>query len=872
VLTVMDVDLTKADVPAVTVFASQAAIALENARLYETAQQELAERKRAEEALRRSEERYRQLFEDSPISLWEEDFSAVKAHLDHLRDTGIRDFRDYFVDHPEAVVACAKMVEVLDVNKATLELYRVDSKEALRGELAKAFAPESYDAFREELIAIAEGKTAFERDAIVETLAGQTRHTLTRWSVAPGHENAFSRVLVSIIDITERKEAEDALRWRFTQLALINEIGSKLTAAPDLEQVLDLAARLVQEKFGYHHVAVFTVDRAREEIVMRARAGSYLSLFPLDYRLGTGEGMVGWVALHGERLLANNVAAEPRYINAYPALIPTRSELSVPIRVGGEVIGVLDAQSPHLAAFDENDVMVMETVADQIAVAIEDARLYEAIQRELTERRSEEKYRNIIESIPVGMHMYQLEPDGRLVFMDANPAADKILRVDNRQFVTRTVEEAFPALADSEIPATYRQVASDGQTRHWDDIYYKENQISGAFEVHAFQTSPGRMAAAFLDITERKQAEVRIRQQNEFLNSVLESLTHPFYVINANDYSVEVANSAARQGRSLEAATCYALSHQSDGPCRGREHPCPLEDVKRLKQPITVEHVHHDQDGNMRNVEVHCYPIVDDDGQVVQAIEYVLDITERKQAEQMLLQSERLAAMGRLAASVAHEINNPMQAVEGCLTLATEELADGRRLEKVERYLGIATGEIERIADIVRRVRAFYRPTVTGMQPTDVHAVLESVLALANKQLQHSHVIVERAWDDNLPTIEANPDHLKQVFLNLLLNAIDAMPDGGTLRLRTVPHTMPTSGQDPPPPAVYIEFSDTGQGMSLETQSRLFEPFFTTKEHGSGLGLYISHGIIESHKGQINVTSNEGLGSTVSILLPVEQP
>ena len=225
--------------------------------------------------------------------------------------------------------------------------------------------------------------------------------------------------------------------------------------------------------------------------------------------------------------------------------------------------------------------------------------------------------------------------------------------------------------------------------------------------------------------------------------------------------------------------------------------------------------------------------------------------------------------MGKLAASVAHEINNPLQSVQGCLTLAEEELAGDQRREKMERYLGIATGEIERIAEIVRRTRDFYRPTATGMQPTDVHAVLQSVLELSGKQLQHSNVTIERAWADDLPTIEANPDHLKQVFLNLVLNAIDAMPEGGTLRLRTVRHHMPNQ---PSEPAVHIEFGDTGKGMSPETQSRLFEPFFSTKEHGSGLGLYISHGIISAHHGQVHVTSYEGLGSTFSILLPVEQP
>ncbi len=176
-------------------------------------------------------------------------------------------------------------------------------------------------------------------------------------------------------------------RRRVTQLALINDIAEKIAAVLDLESVLKRAARLVQEGFGYHHVGLFTMGRERGELVMRARAGDFAHLFSPDHRLKLGQGMVGWAGRHNETLLANDVDAEPRYVNLYPGAMPTRSELCVPIGIGGEVVGVLDVQSPQRDAFDENDVLVLETLADQIAVAIENARLYEAVQQELAERK-----------------------------------------------------------------------------------------------------------------------------------------------------------------------------------------------------------------------------------------------------------------------------------------------------------------------------------------------------------------------------------------------------------------------------------------------------------------------------------------------------
>ncbi|MCP4542265.1 MAG: GAF domain-containing protein [Chloroflexi bacterium] len=245
---------------------------------------------------------------------------------------------------------------------------------------------------------------------------------------------------------------------------------------------------------------------------------------------------------------------------------------------------------------------------------------------------------------------------------------------------------------------------------------------------------------------------------------------------------------------------------------------------------------------------------------------------EREQAQAQLIHAEKMTALGRLTASIAHEINNPLQAMQTYLILAQEEFDSDQRPEKVTRYLGTVGDEIERIAAIVRRMRDFYLPARKELQPIYLHAVLESVLELTNKQLQHSNITVERAWVDYLPEIQANPDHLKQVFLNLMLNGIDAMATGGTLYISTAVDQIQLGSDQKPLPAVRAEFSDTGEGIPPEVLPHIFEPFFTTKERGSGLGLSISYGIIQAHNGQITVESHIGLGTTFAILLPVEQP
>lgn len=242
-----------------------------------------------------------------------------------------------------------------------------------------------------------------------------------------------------------------------------------------------------------------------------------------------------------------------------------------------------------------------------------------------------------------------------------------------------------------------------------------------------------------------------------------------------------------------------------------------------------------------------------------------------RQSQAQLIQAEKMTALGRLTATIAHEINNPLQSLHGALSLLEEELAGQKRSGKLDRYLVIIGGEIERITNLVRRMRDFYRPARQEQIPTDLHALLDSVLELVGKQLQHGNVTVEREWAAELPIIQANPDHLKQVFLNLVLNAIDAMPTGGTLRLHTSLEQMQANG-DRLEPAVLVALSDTGEGIPPEVLSRLFEPFLTTKEHGSGLGLFISYEIVKAHNGQIGVESQVGAGTTFTILLPVGQP
>jgi two-component system NtrC family sensor kinase len=229
---------------------------------------------------------------------------------------------------------------------------------------------------------------------------------------------------------------------------------------------------------------------------------------------------------------------------------------------------------------------------------------------------------------------------------------------------------------------------------------------------------------------------------------------------------------------------------------------------------------------------------------------------ERSQAQ--LVQAEKMAAIGRLAASIAHEINNPLQAIHNSLHLSLHRRLDS---DKRSQYLGMAQAEVQRLIEIVQRMLDFYRPSRGGAVPTDVNSIVENVLALAHKRLQHGSVRVHTHLSSDLPSVPMVPDQITQVFLNIVINAIEAMPSGGDLRLET----MLSENDD----WVQIYFHDSGPGLSSEQVTNLFEPFYTTKPDGTGLGLAISYGIVERHGGTIEVLSQPGQGATFVVKLPV---
>lgn len=308
--------------------------------------------------------------------------SSQFAQVVQEKDKSESDYRHLFERVPVGLYRTTADGYILEANPALAEIFGYETPQEMLGiNAADLYAePNDHAKWLEQFVA---SGGQIDVEMLFKRKDGRFFWGVDVTRAVYDENGALKYYEGSLLDINQRKQAELALRRQTMQLTLLNDIARQTVATHAVDDILKMTVELIQRNFGYHHVAIFLHTPATNELVMRARAGQFVELFPREHRLHIGQGMVGWCAQHNKTLLSNDVAADEHYINFYPERIPTRSELSVPLCVEGRVIGVLDIQSPRLDAFDQNDIQVMETLADQVAGGLQNAYLLAEIRQQV---------------------------------------------------------------------------------------------------------------------------------------------------------------------------------------------------------------------------------------------------------------------------------------------------------------------------------------------------------------------------------------------------------------------------------------------------------------------------------------------------------
>jgi PAS domain S-box-containing protein len=362
-----------------------------------------------------------------------------------------------------------------------------------------------------------------------------------------------------------------------------------------------------------------------------------------------------------------------------------------------------------------------------------------------------------------------------------------------------------------------------------------------------------------------QHAEAESRRERDRLDLIIENVGHPIVVCDSSGNYILLNRRAELLFQESEEPDSAAATSVRTNAVKLTSFISTLASASETARQGEIE-LSDPENGQALPMEITAREVLDEAGQVTAVVSILHDLTEireleRRRLEQQLFESEKLAAIGRLAASIAHEVNNPLEAIKNALYLM-QTTSD---IEQNSRFLEIARKETERVSHIIRQMLGFARRP-GEVDWVDVNQVLEETLVLLEKKMRQQRIRITKSFEPDLPLVRARADQLRQVFLNLILNAQQAITGGGEIHVSTSRYEQALQ------PSIIVQLSDSGVGIAEDDLTRIFDPFFSTGKKGTGLGLWVTQDIVRQHGGRIEVSSDIGRGTVFSILLQVESP
>jgi len=711
------------------------------------------------------------------------------------------------------------------------------------------------------------------------------------------------------------------IRLRVQQYELLFELTAQLLVTQSLDERLSLALDTITENLGYQQVAIALIDSRGKRLCMRQAIGfedngavEHVEM-PLDSAEPwvdvTHSGRPTWILAHGDQSAAaflhrlkckTDMLALPLFGgHASPKTFkgefppgPSGEEnywtIKAP-RLGALYIGI------NRRAISQSTLKFLQRVADRIGVTTAAILQQERVAANIGKLQRERQWvESIMKSVADPIVLTNLDNEILLqnqraeeLFSGSEEASEGKRRALKMNDLLFSAYLSSAAVSSTEIIGRDLTLVDpiEGSDIHFEVI-----------STPAVNTQGDRigLVSVFRDVTDLRraneelarnfaklqQAESEARRERDRLDLIIENVGQPVVVTDAGGNFIlfnRRAESLFQQEQvstrptnlllqQADASTSRALAAVRANSVKLTSFISGLASETRSGRQAEIELI-APETGELLQMEITSVEVPDAKGQVTAVVSILHDLSEireleRRRVEQQLFESEKLAAVGTLAASIAHEVNNPLEAIKNSLFLL-KSTDDGATKE---RFLNIAFKETERVSHIIRQMLGFARRS-GGVEWVDVNQLVEETLVLVENKLNHSGIRVEREFDAALPVVHAHPDQLRQVFLNLILNAqqsIGGVGRGGKIRIKTSRHEMATQ------PSIAVEISDTGVGINQDDLARIFEPFFSTRRDGTGLGLWVTQNIVRYHGGRIEVKSETGKGTAFQIILPIDSP
>lgn len=480
--------------------------------------------------------------------------------------------------------------------------------------------------------------------------------------------------------------------------------------------------------------------------------------------------------------------------------------------------------------------------ASSIIIVILSGQIYLLYRTKKTSVENEQCYWALLERFPEAVAVYCA---GEIVFI--NRKGLKMLAAKNKSEVINQPVTAFLQGSDAD---RFKSTPSSFATEN--NLHIKINCLSGKTKDIEITSIPvhmnGQLATLVVakDITIEKIRERELWDTNEKLNTIIDACPVSIAALDLEGH-VKLWNPAAEKmfGWKQEEIMNKKIPSLPEGFSDDF-----LKKLIASGPHVGIETERQRKDGALLDVILSTAPMKDIEGNLIGSMGIMADITEFKKTEQLLRKTEKLSSIGELAAGIAHEIRNPLTAVKGFIQLMSHT--------EHNKYFDVMLAEIDSIEDIIHEMLVLAKPHAVHFEKTNLKETLDQVVSLCTSQAILKNIELELSIEPGLPLIHCEENQMKQVFINLLKNSMEAMPDGGKIKIQAGFHS----------DQVNIRFVDQGCGIEKKDIPKLGEPFYTTKRDGTGLGLMRCYKVVENHSGSMSIHSEVGKGTTINLILP----
>jgi len=688
---------------------------------------------------------------------------------------------------------------------------------------------------------------------------------------------------------------------RARQFDVFIETTTQMLATPKLHERLLLALEAISTNFGHRQAAIAIIDERDAELRIRAAIGfeddpaATRVEMPLDSSATCvrviHEGQPLWISMEEDESSRNllgkmnwqsEVLAVPLYgiseVTSRPGVIRSSTSeywtFEPGVRMGVLYVGA------NQETIDPESLTLIKRFAERIGIVASLAAHQERLVSTVTKLQRERQWiESIMKSVADPIVLTDL--DNQILLQ--NRRAEELFSGsanagEGKRRALKMNDLLFSAYLSSATVSSSEVIQRDitlvdpieGSDIHFEVISTPAANARG---------EPLGLVSIFRDVTDLReaneelarnfvklqQAEAESRRERDRLDLIIENVGHPIVVCDSAGNFILFNRRAELLFPESESSDSSASAAVRTNAVKLTSFISTLASAPETGRQAEIELI-DPENGRALPMEITAREVLDATGQVTAVVSILHDLSEireleRRRVEQQLFESEKLAAVGRLAASIAHEVNNPLEAIKNALYL----MQSGAEGEKNSRFLEIARKETERVSHIIRQMLGFARRP-GEVDWVDINQLLEETLVLLEKRMRQLRINITKSFDDSLPHIRARADQLRQVFLNLILNAQQAIKGEGEIVIATSRYEQALQ------PSIVVQLSDSGIGIPEDDLARIFDPFFSTGKKGTGLGLWVTQDIVRQHGGRIEVSSEVGRGTVFSIVLQVESP